>query len=290
MRAPTAKSLVLDLLSTLPAGSAMPARAVVAAGTPFGLAENNVRVALARLLRARRIARDERGHYRLGAAGETIAREVAAWRTLAARSRSWTGGWIGVHTAALPRADRARLRRRGRALAFLGFRELAPGLAVRPDNLAGGVDGVRARLQALGLETAAPVFELRGLDPETEQRARSLWDVAALRAGYRRMRADLAASERRLAALPAPNAMAESFTLGGEAIRRLVLDPLLPEPIVPAAERDALLDAMRRYDRLGRDVWAGFLAAFGVPHRRTPADLRMAAPGLHGSAAERGAA
>src|SRR5262245_20186942 len=182
MRAPTAKSLVLDLLSTLPPGGAMPARALVAAGATFALEENNVRVALARLLAAGRIARDERGHYRLGAGAETVAREVAAWRTLPTRLRTWSGGWIGVHTAALPRADRAQLRRRERALRFLGFRELAPGLEVRPDNLVGGVEAVRARLGALGLEADAPVFELRGLDADTASRARSLWDAAALRA------------------------------------------------------------------------------------------------------------
>ena len=51
--------------------------------------------------------------------------------------------------------------------------------------------------------------------------------------------------------------MVESFLLGGRVIRQLVLDPLLPEPILPVGERDALAGAMRRYDRLGRACWAG---------------------------------
>ena len=53
--------------------------------------------------------------------------------------------------------------------------------------------------------------------------------------------------------------MSESFRLGGEAIRLLVYDPLLPEPIVAPGERRALVEAMRRYDRLGRQAWAGWL-------------------------------
>ena len=55
--------------------------------------------------------------------------------------------------------------------------------------------------------------------------------------------------------------MTESFRLGGQAIRQIVLDPLLPEPIVPAAERAALVAALRRYDRMGRSCWAEFMRA-----------------------------
>ena len=47
--------------------------------------------------------------------------------------------------------------------------------------------------------------------------------------------------------------------MGGAAIRQIVLDPLLPEPIVVAKDRAALLDAMLRYDRIGRRIWAGWL-------------------------------
>jgi phenylacetic acid degradation operon negative regulatory protein len=54
-------------------------------------------------------------------------------------------------------------------------------------------------------------------------------------------------------------ARVESFELGGAAIRQLLLDPLLPEPIAPEAERRALLESMRRYDSLGRRVWRGWL-------------------------------
>jgi phenylacetic acid degradation operon negative regulatory protein len=66
--------------------------------------------------------------------------------------------------------------------------------------------------------------------------------------------------------------------VGGRAIRQLVLDPLLPEPIARADERAALVEALRRYDRLGRARWARFLARFDVPHLgadSAPAHLRL---------------
>src|SRR5262249_12440984 len=146
----TARHLVLDLLSTLPRG-AMPVRALVAAGELFAIRENSVRVALARLLAGGLIERDERGAYRLGPRAQGVSRQVGSWRDLDARLRPWDGGWIGVHTAGLRGAARSQLRRQRRALDWLGFRELCAGLALRPDNLADGVAGVRERLGALGL-------------------------------------------------------------------------------------------------------------------------------------------
>src|SRR5580765_171872 len=146
----------------------MPVRALVAAGDLFAISENSVRVALARLLADGLIERDERGAYRLGPRAQTVSHQVASWRSLDARLRPWDGGWIGVHTAGLARASRSIVRRRVRALDWLGFRELRAGLSLRPDNLVEGVPGTRERLQALGLDPATPVFALRDVDPTTE--------------------------------------------------------------------------------------------------------------------------
>jgi hypothetical protein len=79
----------------------------------------------------------------------------------------------------------------------------------------------------------------------------------------------------RLSSLTPHEAMVESFLSGGRAIRQLALDPLLPDEICPSSGRNALLDAMRRYDRVGRAVWAGFLDHYGVRHARGAQDLRM---------------
>jgi len=269
---PTARGLVLDLLSTLRPGSAMPVAALVEAGALFDLSENNMRVTIARLLASRHVARDERGAYRLGGASRSIGAHVRTWRELDRRTRKWTGGWLAVHAGA---SGRSAQRGRARALRLFGFAPLRPGVWVRPDNLAAALDDVRRELGDLGLPAGDLVCTLSELDPATDARARRLWDVAALRRTYRRLGAALAASEAHLDRLTPAAAMAESFVLGGKALRELVLDPLLPEAICPAAERDTLLDQMRRYDRLGRLAWGRLLQRFDVPSLRTPVDSRL---------------
>ena len=254
----TPKSLVLDLLSTVPK-SALPVAALVAAGQLFEISENNVRVTLARLRAAGMIDQDDRGRYRLAAEAAPVGQHVTAWRTIEQRVRAWDGGWIGVHTAAVQRSQRRAHRHGDRALRFLGFERFDSALHLRPDNLAGGVETVRRRLYELGLDAKALVFGIRDLDDPAERRARRLWDTTALRDGYRTSLAALRKSERRLSGLPSHAALVESFVLGGRVIRQIVLDPLLPEPLVPASERTALVDAMRDYDRAGRVCWSSFL-------------------------------
>jgi len=268
---------VLDLLSTLRRG-AMPVQALIESAALFGIAGGSVRVALSRALGEGLVERDERGRYRPGEASRAVQERVASWRRLEARVRPWDGAWLAVVATRRP-SSRAAQRRSERALRLLGFRELERGLSLRPDNLTGGVARAREELVALGLLPGALVGELRELDPISEARARTLWDAKARAALYRRLRRSLDASARRMPALPEAEAMVESFRLGGEALRALAHDPLLPEPIFASEERDALADAMRRYDAIGRSSWAAFLARHGVLHRAAPADTRDLARG-----------
>jgi phenylacetic acid degradation operon negative regulatory protein len=272
---PSPRSLILDLLSTVGRASA-PVRALVAAAGLFGIAENSLRVALARLLADGLVERDARGRYRLGVRAAALNEEIRAWRRVEERLVPWSGAWLAVHLAGLTKPPARARRERARALRVVGFRPLAPGLELRPDNLAGGVDAVRARLASLGLAAAGPVCVLDRLDTTWEARARALWDADELVQGYRDTRRSLERSAERLGELPVEAAMAESFRLGGAAIRQIVFDPLLPEPIVPAAERRALVAAMRHYDALGRRVWWGWLGD------ETPRDLPV---GVHGPGA-----
>ncbi len=274
---PSAKSLILDLLSTL-RGGAMPVRAMVAAAALFDIAENSLRVELARLTRRGLVTRDERGLYRLAHGAAAVQARVASWTRAEERVVAWSGGWVGVHTAGLPRHQRQAAPRRQRALQFLGLRELEGGLWIRPDNLRGGVAEARRQLHELGLERTAPIFVLDQLDQHSERRARALWDVETLLAGYRDMRRTLERSERRVAAAPSSEGMVETFLLGGRAIRLLAFDPLLPEPILPAAERRALVETMSRYDRLGRQCWRRFMQEHGALSRHTPVNLRHVHP------------
>ncbi len=268
---PSARSLILDLLSTLRRGT-MPVLALVEAGALFGIAENSVRVALTRLTSAGTVERDSRGRYRLSEGAGPIGRRATSWRDLERGLRRWNGGWIGVL-----RGKGGRRGRRERGLQLLGFAPLTSALSLRPDNLAGGVDAIRSELCELGLPPGDEVMGVRELSAETDARARELWDTEALTRAHRAALRRIEKSSRVLPALPPERAMVESFAIGGGVLRQLILDPKLPDEILPGDERRKLLAAMRDYDRLGRRAWAGFLERFSVPHLRAPLDTRMVA-------------
>lgn len=280
---PTARSLVLDLLSTLRRGT-MPVRALVEAGAILGIEENNIRVSLARLYSSNRIERDERGRYRLGPAVEAISGQLRSWRRLDRRMRTWEGHWVAVHQVRLGRGP-AR-RRRERALEMLGFRELETGFSFRPDNLRGGIVELRRQLVALGSGPAdqtgslGRVFIVRDLDPTSDLQVRSLWDADAIATEARVALESLRESEARMAGLSIEEAMAESFLVGGRVLQQLVRHPLLPAKILAPEPLANLLEAMKNYDELGRVAWAGFLARHEVPHRALPLDSRQSNLGL----------
>lgn len=254
---PTAKNLLLELL--VAAGDQeLPVRFAIAAGALFDVSENNVRVALVRLSSAGLIEASGRGAYRLAEAAEDLAREVASWRIAEERIRTWHGGYVAVHSGPLGRTDRGALKRRARALSMLGFRELDRGFHLRPDNLDGGVDGIRARLYALGLEREAPVFAAGSFSPDVEARARALWDGKALTASYKKLRLQLEKWMARAGSLEPDAAARESFLLGGKAIRHIVYDPLLPPPFVDEDERRSFIATTRQMDREGRRIWRRF--------------------------------
>jgi phenylacetic acid degradation operon negative regulatory protein len=275
---PTARSLILDLLSTLRRGT-MPVRALVEAGALLGIEENNIRVSLARLYASRRIERDERGHYRLGPAVAAITRQLRSWRELDTRARDWSGDWIAVHQPRLGRGP-AR-RRRERALELIGFRELETSFSLRPNNLRGGLGGVRSQLVALASGSDAQdcalgrVFIVRDLDPTTDLEVRSLWDAAAIADEAQAAIEALRQSEARLARLSIEEVMAETFLVGGRVLRQLVRHPLLPAEILVPEPLTNLLAAMKHYDLVGRNAWTEFLARHDVPHRALPLDSRQ---------------
>lgn len=261
--APAAKSLILELLVALQ-GAPLSARAAIVACALFEISENSTRVALVRLSSSRRIEGVGRGAYRLAEGSEQLAREVASWRTAENRLRRWRGGYVAVHAGALGRTDRAELRRRDRALQMLGLRELERGFYLRPDNLAGGVEVARSRLYALGLEREAIVFLANAFAPDLEARAQNLWDGQALTAEYKRSRSELERWLKRASRLEPDVAAREAFLLGSRAIRQIVYDPLLPEPLVDEGARRSFFETVRHVDAEGREVWRRFFEFHGT--------------------------
>jgi phenylacetic acid degradation operon negative regulatory protein len=260
--APTAKSLILELL-VASAGHELPARIAIAAGALFGISENNVRVAFARLSSEGLIEASGRGAYRLTEGAGDFTRQVASWRSAEESVRAWHGAYLAVHSGPLGRTDRAALRRRARALSMLGFAELDRGFHLRPDNLDGGVEAIRARLHGLGLERDAAVFVASAFSADVEARVRTLWDGKALNLSYKKLRAQLEKWLARADQLEPHVAARESFLLGSRAIRHIVYDPLLPPPLVDVDERRSFVAAVRVMDREGRKIWRRFFDSTG---------------------------
>lgn len=257
----SAKSIILEILSVAPLihGPSVPVRILVKAADVFEVAENSVRVAIVRLRAEGLVESEERGQYQLGQAALPIDEQVSRWRLLEGQVQAWDGSWLACFTADLSRTDRPALRRRQTALKMAGFRRLRPGLHVRPANLKGDLAFIGPRLRQLGMEDSAVVFRIASLEPAEEARARSLWDKKALRAVYRDMKEQLDASSRRIDQMPLEDAVREAFLVGREAVRWVVLDPLLPDELVAADERRTLVSTLEAYSDRGLDLWRDFL-------------------------------
>lgn len=247
---PSARDLLLKLL--VARAGALDAADAIRACALFGITANSVRVALNRLLVSGLVESVGRGQYRLGPAGVAMGREVAQWRQVASRLMPWDGAWV---MALPPRVDRKGLRNGQRALDMLGFRALDAGLFVRPDNLAGSVAGVRQRLLDLGLDPAAHVLQASQFDAKREAAARKLWDTRAIASGYTRTQKLLQASLAKLPKLAPDEAARTAWQHGDAAIRQLVFDPLLPEPLISTAARDAFIASVIAYDQAGLAIW-----------------------------------
>ena len=257
----SAKAVVLEVLS---AGESrergtLPVRTLVQAASAFDIAENSVRVAIVRLRAEGLLDSPARGEYCLGPSAQVVNDKIHGWRTVSTRVGNWDGSWLAVFTADLSRTDRPALRRRLRGLRYLGFKELRPGLFVRPNNLKPGIEGIREELLAFGLERSTLVFRLEDLSESQEETARALWDSPALEQTYLQMHGNLTMSLDRLETLPLNDSVREAFLLGREGIRHVVLDPLLPEPLVDEHKRSSMVDTLRDYCDKGLDLWTRFL-------------------------------
>ncbi len=256
----TARELVIDFLSNRYPRE-MSAQEILGVGIALGFSEQSLRMALTRLVEGSIAANTGRGLYRLSPSGEAMRDEVRKWRHLDDLAKPWSGAWIGVFDARVPRSDRAALRRHERATRLRGFRELQAGLWIRPANLRDSVAELRDHLRALGLHPAALVVGLSDLDGDSRAKATRLWDTAAMLATYRALSDELLASKSKLERLPLDTAAAESMVLGRDVIRHINLDPILPEELMPSRALATLVGTMTDYDAHARQIWRRFMRA-----------------------------
>src|SRR5271168_970213 len=256
----TARELVIDFLSNRYPRE-MSAQEILGVGAALGFSAQSLRMALTRLVEQSVAANTGRGRYRLSPSGEAMRVEVRKWRHLDEVARPWSGAWIGVFDASVPRSDRAALRRHERAMRLRGFRELQGGLWIRPANLRDSVAELRDHLRALGLHPDALVAGLHDLDDDLRAKATRLWDTAAMLARYRALTGELLASGARLERIALDTAAAESMVLGRDVIRHINLDPILPEELMPNRALATLIRTMTDYDQRARRIWRRFMRA-----------------------------
>ncbi len=256
----TARELVIDFLSNRYPRE-MSVQEITGVGAALGFSEQSLRMALTRLVEGAVAVNPGRGRYRLSPSGEAMRQEVRKWRNLGELAKPWSGAWIGVFDAAVPRSDRAALRRHERAMRLRGFRELQAGLWIRPANLRDSVAELREHLRALGLHPAALVVGLHDLAEDARAKATGLWDTAAMLATYRALTQELRAGKVKLARLPLDTAAAESMVLGRDVIRHINLDPVLPEELMPNPALATLVRTMTDYDQQAREIWRRFMRA-----------------------------
>jgi len=259
----TARELVIDFLSNRYPRE-MSVQEIAGVGIALGFSEQSLRMALTRLVEQSVAANPGRGRYRLSPSGEAMRDEVRKWRHLDEVAKPWSGAWIAVFDAVIPRSDRAALRRHERAMRLRGFRELQSGLWIRPANLRDSVAELREHLRALGLHPSALVVALQDLDDDARARATSLWDTAAMLATYRALAEELIASRGKLERLPLDTAAAESMVLGRDVIRHINLDPVLPEELMPQRALTNLIRVMSDYDQNARQIWRRFMRAHAL--------------------------
>src|SRR5271163_277968 len=256
----TARELVIDFLSNRYPRE-MSAQEILGVGAALGFSAQSLRMALTRLVEQSVAANTGRGRYRLSPSGEAMRVEVRKWRHLDEVARPWSGAWIGVFDASVPRSDRAALRRHERAMRLRGFRELQSGLWIRPANLRDSVGELRDHLRGLGLHPAALVVGLDDLDDDSRAKATRLWDTAKMLATYRALAEELLASQAKLDRIALEAAAAESMVLGRDVIRHINLDPVLPEELMPSRALATLVRTMTEYDQQARQIWRRFIRA-----------------------------
>ncbi|HEY1830254.1 MAG TPA: PaaX family transcriptional regulator C-terminal domain-containing protein [Acidimicrobiales bacterium] len=194
----------------------------------FGLSENRARVALSRMVATGEVTTDGAGCYRL--AGRLAERQARQSASRSGRTLTYRGDWHLVMVTTSGSSAEVRTTRR-RALAYARLSELREGVWMRPANIDLHLhDGVGADLEVM---TARPEDALELVD--------RLWDLAAWSA-----RATELLDQMRALRPEQPGDLAPGFELSAAVLRHLQADPLLPDPLLPAAWPGAAL--RRDYD------------------------------------------
>lgn len=253
----TPKSILLDLLGVAFPKPVLSQHLWVIADI-FSVPENNLRVAMTRLVASGWVSSDVRGEYHLSEKARARNQFIRNWKAKD-KQKPWQQGWLACH---LPKgAGRSERAKSIKALEWYGFKLGLDLMWVRPDNLAIPKQGLLNDLRLLGLEANAPLFVLQDIDPPLTSSWLQLWPTEDMDKVYQAMTKRLRASEKKP---EAKRSLLETCVLGGEAIHYLVKDPQLPQSIHARKHYDQLKETMIRYDQMGRSIWFSELENLGV--------------------------
>lgn len=253
-KTPSASTLVLDFLAAA-RDRRMPAQDICRAGAIMGYSEATIRVALTRLAQQGKVVKLERASYALDTTRHRLHLDVEHWRERVDWIVAWRGDWVAVADGAVGRTDKARLKRHQRALLLRGFQKWKPGLYVRPDNLAGGVEALRRQLPELGLARGTELFRADGFDERQSAALLGVWNIPAMRRGREKLLSRVETSRRRLARIGTAAAARESLLVGRELIGQILRDPLLPPELVEGVDVRTLADVVSDYQRMSQAIW-----------------------------------
>ncbi len=255
------KDLILDLMRAISPES-LDVKTLISIGTLFGFNDNQIRVAITRLAQAQQLFSGERGVYSLGTQGQESALYSQDWRMGEDRLRFWDGFWFMV--ALPPALERPYHRRALQALEHMGFRPGLRSLYVRPANLWLSTGSMRQRLHGLGLDASCQLWKAEDIDPGLAKDWHDLWEAEGWEEKHRSARKRLEKSQTHFQAMTSDEQLRESFLIGGESIRLLVTDPLLPEEIAKGKERRLHTAAMQTYDEAARKLWLDRLQTWRI--------------------------
>jgi phenylacetic acid degradation operon negative regulatory protein len=271
LREITAKNLLLDLLRSTKS-TAWPVKKLIHVACMFNISENSVRVTLSRLASRGFIEADERGFYQITTAYNPVRNWIDDWSKGEDRIKEWNQRWLCIHPPLkIRKTDWQSLIETGLRL---GFKVVEDRMLVRPDNLALSRESISELVEAMSGVTDLIYSSPKELySDDLALNLALLWNRSALEQGYRRGVKRLKSSMRRQKNLKSLEALRESILVGGEAIRILALDPLLPDSMINKSLRIELDTTTKEYNALYQQPWEVFLGTGSIENLPQIMDL-----------------
>lgn len=258
LKAASADTIVMDLIASLPNdrttdGLGLTALSIVRLAACIGVSETATRMALSRLA-ARGLLVRGNGRYEPSPKLEPLQTRLSGWRTGFSRIVDWQGDWFWLN-ATQPKLALKHRTRLARRCHWLGFVQVPHLGWIRPNNVRSlqiEVDAVFADIEgSTGLRSAI----LSTHDAQWTADLVKMWPREDINRFYADSTQWLYDHSNGLIRMADRDAMITSFAVGRWVVRRLAIDPLLPEAMIDVHKRDALINAMAAFADKSMTSW-----------------------------------